>query len=251
MTSLLAKVGQLLARYLAKPSPEQPQVSSRQAQLVADSLRAGDVLLVDGSSRISKAIKYLTQSTWSHAALCIADDKDTEVADSSKILLLEADVIDGVRIVPLTHYQDVNTRICRPVGLQAHDIEKAIVFAKAKVGQQYDTKNVLDLMRYLIQTPPVPTKWRRDMLALGSGDPTKAICSSLVAQTFQSIHYPILPEVSLLKASNKEVYKSRHHTLFVPKDFDISPYFNIIKPTIEHGFDPHKLNWQEYTENWE
>ena len=34
-------------------------------------LRPGDVLLVEGSSRISTAIKYLTQSTWSHAALFV------------------------------------------------------------------------------------------------------------------------------------------------------------------------------------
>jgi len=29
-------------------------------------LQAGDVLLVEGQTRVSVAIKYLTQSTWSH-----------------------------------------------------------------------------------------------------------------------------------------------------------------------------------------
>ncbi|MGS2719777.1 YiiX/YebB-like N1pC/P60 family cysteine hydrolase [Paraglaciecola aestuariivivens] len=248
MTPVLSKIGQLLAKYLAKPSADHKQVSNRQTQLVAGSIRSGDVLLVDGSSRISKAIKYLTQSTWSHAALCIEDQKHADSPDPNQVWLLEADVIEGVRIISLAHYQNVNTRICRPVGLNAAEIEQAIAFAKAKVGHQYDTKNVLDLMRYLIQTPPVPTKWRRNMLALGSGDPTKAICSTLVAQTFQSIQYPILPEVSLIKSSHQEVYTSRHYSLFVPKDFDLSPYFNIIKPTIEQGFDPHKLNWQNYNQ---
>lgn len=32
-------------------------------------LRPGDVLMVKGQTRVSVAIKYLTQSTWSHAAL--------------------------------------------------------------------------------------------------------------------------------------------------------------------------------------
>jgi hypothetical protein len=35
----------------------------------------------------------------------------------------------------------------------------------------------------------------------------------------------------------------RHHSLFVPRDFDVSPYFQIVKPTIERGFDPHALTW--------
>ncbi len=41
--------------------------------MIAATLRKGDVLLVEGTSRFSSAIKYLTQSTWSHAALYIGD----------------------------------------------------------------------------------------------------------------------------------------------------------------------------------
>jgi hypothetical protein len=35
----------------------------------------------------------------------------------------------------------------------------------------------------------------------------------------------------------------RHHSLYMPRDFDISPYFRIVKPTIELGFDYQKLRW--------
>nr|MDQ2970232.1 lipo-like protein [Acidobacteriota bacterium] len=41
----------------------------------------GDVLLVDGDQRVSQAVKYLTQSSWSHSALFIGDallHKDAE-----------------------------------------------------------------------------------------------------------------------------------------------------------------------------
>ena len=31
-------------------------------------MEPGDILLVEGNQRVSSAIKYLTQSTWSHAA---------------------------------------------------------------------------------------------------------------------------------------------------------------------------------------
>ena len=111
-------------------------------------------------------------------------------------------------------------------------------------------KHIFDLARFLIQAPPVPVKMRRRLLSIGSGDPTRAICSSLVAKAFQSVDYPILPDIEIKDDSNlahlnfkKECYHIRHHSLFAPRDFDISPYFKIIKPTLEQGFDPHKFNW--------
>jgi hypothetical protein len=251
--SLLAKIGRLLARYLEKPSAAYPQAATSKPELLAATIQPGDVLLVEGSSRVSTAIKYLTQSTWSHAALCIGNDSDAEHSDPDNIYLVEADVLEGVRITPLATYSQQHTRLCRPVGLSADEIQQAIAFARDKVGHQYDTKNVFDLLRYLIQTPPVPTRWRRKMIGLGSGDPTRAICSSLIAQTFQSISYPILPEVDFETRQGegkhsrlREVLHIRHHTLYVPRDFDISPYFNIIKPTLNGEFDPHKLAWSEF-----
>ena len=33
--------------------------------------------------------------------------------------------------------------------------------------------------------------------------------------------------------------------LATPGDFDISPFFRIVKPTLEMGFDPHRLHWVE------
>src|SRR5579885_1193794 len=37
-------------------------------------IRKGDVILVEGNQRISECIKYLTQSSWSHAALYVGDE---------------------------------------------------------------------------------------------------------------------------------------------------------------------------------
>ena len=56
-------------------------------------------------------------------------------------------------------------------------------------------KNILDLMRYLMPLP-VPQRWRRRMMALGSGHPTRIICSALIAQAFERVRYPILPKVT-------------------------------------------------------
>jgi len=211
---------------------------------LAATIRKGDVLLVDGNSRFSVAVRYLTQSTWSHAAICVGEDS-AEVPPQ----LLEADVIKGVQIVPLTKYTGFHTRICRPVGLSAQEIDSVIGFAMERLGDQYDMKNVFDLMRYLIRSPPLPDRLKRRALALGSGDPTRAICSSLIAQAYQSVNYPILPQIvldgddSATSSKRRELLQIRHYSLFAPRDFDVSPYFRIVKPTIETGFDPHKVAW--------
>ena len=71
-------------------------------------------------------------------------------------------------------------------------------------------------------------------------------------QAFGLVRYPILPTyVPPVKGSGpeadaqEEMLQIRHHSLYVPRDFDISPYFAIVKPTIAHGFDYHKLHWAE------
>lgn len=88
------------------------------------------------------------------------------------------------------------------------------------------------------------------MLALGSGDPTRAICSTLIAQAFQSVRYPILPIIKTGPSTDPacpgcvaELLHVRHHSLFAPRDFDVSPYFEMVKPTLAAGFDPHRLIW--------
>lgn len=239
-------IGMALARYLSKAIERGRNPSTSMPEQLAMTIREGDVLLVDGNSRFSVAIRYLTQSTWSHAALCVGVAPDA----STQPQLLEADVIAGVQLVPLSKYAGFHTRICRPVGLVSSEIDAVVAFAMARLGHQYDMKNVIDLVRYLIRTPPLPERLKRRALALGSGDPTRAICSSLIAQAFQSVHYPILPQIvldddgsSAARSKRRELLQIRHHSLFAPRDFDVSPYFRIVKPTIETGFDPHQVGW--------
>jgi hypothetical protein len=244
---LLLAIGRLLAGYLTKPSRAPYANAPTDEVTLARIVKPGDVLLVDGRQRISTAIKYLTQSTWSHAALCI---EAADLLSGRPAQFVEADAIEGVRVVSTAEFAGLHTRICRPVGLGQDDIHAVVEFALAHVGDGYDLANVVDLARYLCPTPPVPSGWRRRMIALGSGEPTKAICSTLVAQAFQSIRYPILPEVTREMADDpdclgcvRDILHIRHHSLFTPRDFDVSPYFQIVKPTLETGFDHRHLNW--------
>ena len=113
------------------------------------------------------------------------------------------------------------------------------------MGHTYDLKNVWDLVRFLIQKPAVPNRLRRAMIGLGSGEPTRAICSTLIAESFQSINYPILPVLGPEVGVEGEVpvYYRRHFSHFTPRDFDLSPYFEVIKPTLELGFDYQQISW--------
>jgi hypothetical protein len=245
-------VGRRLARYLSRPRPSEVHPATSPAELVYAALEPGDVLLIEGTSRFSTAIKYLTQSTWSHAALYVGDVIDPPGFVGERKVLIEADINEGVRGVPFSQYAGWHCRICRPVGLTKHERARVIDYMVSRLGYQYDVKNIVDLVRYLIRIPPVPSRWRRRMLTLGSGDPTRAICSSLIAQAFQSIHYPILPDVEVAEPTDpyraefqEEIYYIRHHSLFAPRDFDVSPYFDIVKPRLVRGFDFHQLTWAE------
>jgi len=245
-------LGRRLARYLNHPIRRYEPFAISDPQRLAAALIPGDVLLVEGNRRVSTAIKYLTQSTWSHAALYVGDFQSTGHGVDAPTLI-EADMELGVIAVPLTSVAGVNTRICRPVGLEPQDCQRVCQYAIDRLGLKYDLRNIIDLARYLLPVPPVPVYWRRRMLALGSGDPTRAICSTLIAQAFQSVHYPILPRVERQALSGaeardygvREILHIRHCSLFTPRDFDISPYFRVIKPTIEGDFDPLALHWAD------
>lgn len=239
MNRIAETLGRALARYLEKQSDGYVPFEVIPPDLLRGCLQPADILLVEGNRRISSAIKYLTVSTWSHAAFFVGDPDGRD--------LIEADIRFGVRYVPLSEYGHLNMRVCRATGLSDDDRDRVVAFMRTSIGKTYDLKNIVDLARYLLPQPPVPKRWRRRMLALGSGDPTRAICSTLIAEAFQQVRYPILPErrVDPADPAGREVLHIRHHSLFAPRDFDLSPYFEIVKPTIRHGFDYRKLAWYD------
>ena len=241
-------LGRRLARYLSTPRPGM-HVATNRPGLLAASLCKGDVLLVEGTSRFSAAIRTLTQSTWSHAALYVGDALSASRGDDTP-LLIEADINEGVRAVSVERYAQMHTRICRPVGLSENDIDTLMAYVIGRLGQQYDLHNIIDLARFLVRPPPVPERYRRRLLAFGGGEPTSAICSSLIAAAFDSISYPVLPDIEIARSKGaagreqvREILHIRDSRLYVPRDFDVSPYFSIVKPTLLHDFDPHALTW--------
>jgi len=238
-------------------------------------IRKGDVVLVEGNERISEVIKYLTQSSWSHSALYVGDEplkRDPELkrrlleqfGEEANYLLVEALVESGVVFATLDKYRDFNFRVCRPYNLAAHDLRLVLERAISSVGETYDIRNIVDLARYFLPFRLVPRRFGRKVLQFGSGEPTRVICSSLVADCFQSVKFPIVPSfeqppqpsevgrglrrlIARPDARRFGVLKMVSSTLITPRDFDLSPYFEIVKFNVIEGlkFDYRKILWAE------
>jgi hypothetical protein len=219
-------------------------------------IRPGDVVLVDGDQRVSQAVKYLTMSPWSHSALYIGSallrepGRRPEVrrrfGAESRYLVVEALVDRGVCVSPLVKYIDFNIRVCRPVGLSREQIGEVIDFVVARIGFTYDRRNILDLFRYLLPFHLIPMRLREEALHFGSGKETETICSSLLAEAFGRVGFSILPMHIRRNAAlrgrawrwlfgrptrrvSSGFLRTRHPSLCVPQDFDLSPHFDVVK----------------------
>lgn len=197
-------------------------------------IRKGDVVLIEGRLRISQLIKYATQSQWSHSALYVGDDllrrggrlREQALAtfgDQADRLLIEALTDEGVVAAPLAKYQRHNIRVCRPYGIAPEDLDQVIDSVLADLGKQYDSRNFLDLTLMLLS--PIkfgPLKKRTLETCLGNCTDLQVICSGMIAKAFHKVGYPILPPLDLDPAL-------RHYSQILPRDFDLSPNFQIIK----------------------
>jgi hypothetical protein len=278
---LLRKMAEFALALLTKPVAGYTLTIPNDMARLKRLIRKGDVILVEGNERISECIKYLTQSSWSHACLYVGDEplkRDAEQAseliakygEEANYLVVEALVESGVVLSPLSKYRDFNIRVCRPYNLTVADQREVVQHALSNVGRRYDLKNIFDLARYFLPVTLVPARLRRQALHFGSGDPTRAICSSLIAESFMRVRFPIVPRYEPFPPGLEPVRKvagflgrfsrSGHSipglltmispTLITPRDFDLSPYFEVIKfNVIENSrFDYHKLLWVEEAE---
>ncbi len=131
MISPLTFLGRLIAGYLSGPSRAPYPAAATDFDAFREVLRPGDVVLVDGLQRVSTAIKYLTQSTWSHAALCVGADFPRGTG-----ALVEADALEGVRLVQTDAFDASHVRICRPVGLDLSAITSVCQYAMRRIGHK-------------------------------------------------------------------------------------------------------------------
>jgi hypothetical protein len=174
VAQVLDIIGRVIARYLERPVQGYDPFTPSDPVALRKSLEPGDVLLVEGNSHISRVIKYLTQSTWSHAALYVGPIVGANTKEGEPHVLIEAELGQGVISAPLSKYYRYHTRICRPIGLSLEDRRTVCSYVIDRIGFDYDLRNIIDLMRYLFPLP-VPQRWRRRAIALGSGNPTRLL----------------------------------------------------------------------------
>jgi hypothetical protein len=223
-------------------------------------IRPGDVLLIEGRSRISKIIRSITQSPWTHAALYIGrliDFEDEEIKTvirkhigpniTDKTRLLVEDMLDrGTIISSLNIYHDHHIRICRPIGITPADLQLVVNYAIKALGQPYNVRHLLDLTRFMLPWTILPRRWGSTLFRTTTGEPESGICSSLIAEAYTSVHFPIMPFIKSDGTQGLEVFQ-RNPYLFTPKDFDYSPYFEIIKYPLFNPDEPlpyyRRLPW--------
>jgi hypothetical protein len=266
------------ARMLTKPRGHYNHLLRNDLEALRKCLRPGDVILIDGDQRVSEVIKYLTQSTWSHAVLYVGDallrqrptDRDALTAAHGRDahhLVVEA-LVDGVIASPLSKYAGFNLRVCRPKGLRREDAERVMREVIGQLGLQYDIKNLLDLARYFFPVSLIPRRFRRTALQLGSGLTTQVICTSMIGRAFQNVGFPIMPVLTpvpmparapqhrrlrdrLLRREPPPPYPGifQHEpcSLITPRDFDLSPYFEVVKLELleEPNFDYRRMQWAD------
>lgn len=274
---LTDKLVSAIVKALTRPSPKGQTWPYNDLKSLKKHIRKGDVLLVEGETRVSEVIKYLTQSSWSHAALYIGDELLKEArgyratvlrqfGEEARHLIIEALLGEGVVASPLSKYIDFTIRVCRPHGLRPEALQTILDAVIGHLGDQYDTKNIFDLARYFFPVSLIPRRYRKAALHLGSGIPTQVICSGLIAEAFQKVRFPILPERLSPESSQESrrpslrevifgpgrpqytgLFRMRHPTLITARDFDLSPYFETIKFNIiqEAKFDYRQLTWAD------
>jgi hypothetical protein len=220
-------------------------------------LRPCDVLLVEGRSRVSDVIRVITQSPWTHAALYVGRVNDIEDPDLRKIvqhhyqgdvndrLVIESLLGHGTVVNNLDTYESEHLRICRPSRLGVKDAQQVIRYAISRLGVDYDVRQIFDLARFLFPWSLLSRRWRSTLFEQNPGRSTRTVCSTMIAEAFAFVQFPILPLVKHSKDNKVQLFR-RNPKLCTPSDFDYSPYFKIIKypfVDIDYRNDPQLLPW--------
>jgi hypothetical protein len=266
-----------IAYILTKPRRTYRQVVLNDMAHLKRELRKGDIVLIDGDQRVSEVIKYLSQSSWSHAAIYVGDEiarRDArdrallhgQFGEDANYMIVEA-LMDGVVASPISKYRTFNLRVCRPRNLHKEDLQPILDEILSQIGCRYDVQHIVDLARYLFPVSLIPRRFRRQALQMGSGLTREVICSTMIARAFQNVGFPILPKVTPVETPPASffrrfrdrvlrqgtmlpgIYRPSSPALTTPRDFDISPYFDVLKVNSANAhFDYRRITWATDTE---
>jgi len=216
-SNILGKVVKSFTHPLHPPSP----IDASNLFSLKSRIKLGDVVLVSGTARVSKVVKVLTRSKWSHVVIYVGSRKDLlsekEIeewtikygSDCMEHLVIDADPIKGVHLKPVDDFAGYVLRHCRAQALDSEDCKKVVDVAISQLGREYDIKHILKLLLFFAipweLLPELVRKKIRDF-TLSEDD---RICSRVIAEAFHSVGYPIRPlKIVSYKAPQKKKFSS-------------------------------------------
>src|SRR6195256_1215188 len=176
-----------LAVYLTQPVKRYSPATTTDPESLLALLRNGDVLLTEGNTRAAMLIKRITRSTWSHVSMYVGPLED----GPDPRCIVEADMAAGVRAIRLSELEGLNVRVLRPIGVSDAARSRLAEWVVSQIGGEYDLKHAWALARRFLRVAP-----KSSITPAPNGiahSATRFICSSLLANAFALVGYPILP----------------------------------------------------------
>jgi hypothetical protein len=206
-----------LAAFLTQPVQRYSPAATMDPGVLSAALRNGDVLLTEGNTRAAALVKRLTRSTWSHVSMYVGPLE----AGPDPRCIVEADIAAGVRSIRLSELEGLNIRVLRPVGLNDTDRARLAEWIVSRIGGEYDLKHAWMLARRLLPAPPKTSfPPAPDGIAESS---TRFICSTLLANAFALVGYPIPP----IRTATSAVGKADPRYV-IPSDFERAAVFEVV-----------------------
>ena len=208
-----------LATFLTQPVKRYSPATTTDPESLSAVLRNGDVLLTEGNTRAAALIKRLTHSTWSHVSMYVGPLEE----GSDPRCIVEADIAQGVRAIRLSELEGLNVRVLRPIGLNDALRSRLAEWVVSQIGGEYDLKHAWVLARSFLGMPPKPSIPPAPNGIAESA--TRFICSTLLANAFALVGYPILPIHTAVTAVS-----TADHRYVIPGDFERASVFEVVSP---------------------
>lgn len=223
--------------YTKKESPTAFWCDFNQARLL---LKPADVLLIDGNTLADRKIKAITGSRWSQVCLYLGRLHDIRNASlrafindhldcqSDTQLIFKADLVKGMHITTLSELRQQTFRICRPHELTEDDTQNIVNYTinRASTTAKHAWWPAVRLL--LVPWTLLPMHWRQRLFRALSGRRLRRAMGGTVGDAFSFIQFPILPLVRGEDDKPNKLYR-QYPSVFYPADFDLSPYFDVIK----------------------
>src|SRR5919204_4516921 len=219
VAGLRVRVLSALAVFLTQPVKRYSPATTTDPQSLSTILRNGDVLLTEGNTRAAALIKRITRSTWSHVAMYVGPLEQ----GPDPLCIVEADIAQGVRSIRLSELAGMNVRVLRPIGLSDAARGRLAEWVISRIGGEYDLKHAWVLAKSFLGLAPKASVASAPQGIAESA--TRFICSSLLANAFALVGYPILPVHTAVAAVT-----AADHRYVIPSDFERAPVFEVVSP---------------------